>query len=295
MSRAILLLLLFAALLSLACDGIDPVDLDAIPSPPGGVSLENGSRRMLLRWDFIDEVSPGVSFSGYKVYLKREDWDAFYVWSAFETKPGSASNLPLLQEQNSLVQGRMEVWLVDLTNGLRHSVYVKGVQNGKEGSASAIVDDVPYRLHTTIAIQEETRTVADWYIPGYATASYGAIGPDRIGYHYDEGSGKHYLRFRSIDGGGWLRLQHAGPSAAKEDAPIDGSGLPIGFHEDGALDRKEIGEHDYLFVWNTNGTTTSSEDDRFSRIWIRNIVSIPSDRKILIDCAYQPRANTPNL
>ncbi len=296
MSRAFFSLFLFAALLSLACDnGIDPIDLDATPSAPGGISLENGSGRMLLRWDFVDEVSPGVSFSGYKVYLKREGWDAFYVWSAFQTKPGSVSNLPLLQEQNSFVRDRMEVWIVDLPNGLRHWVYVKGVQNGNEGPPSATVDDVPYRLHTTISIQEETRTVADWFVPGYATASFGAIGSDRIGYRYDDASEKHYLRFRSIDDGGWLRLQDAGPSAEMEDAPTDGSGSPIDFHDDGAIDRMEIEEGDYLFVWNTNGTATSSEDDHFSRIWIRNIVSIPSDRKVLIDCAYQPRANTPNL
>ncbi|MFH1681434.1 MAG: hypothetical protein ABIH26_12440 [Candidatus Eisenbacteria bacterium] len=288
-------LLLLLVPFALSCDnGIDTVDLDVTPKAPGGISVENGTGRLLLRWNFVEEVSPGVSFSGYKVYLKREGWDFFQVWGAFQTKPGSASYLPLLQERNSLADDRMEVWILELPNGKRHWLYVTGVQNGHEGPPSGIVDDVPYRLNTTITIEEETRIVADWYIPGYAEASFGDIAMDRVGYRHDAAAGSHFLRFLSAGDGGWLRLQNAGKDAGKTDAPTDSAGNPVGFHEDIALDRLEIREEEYVFVWDTGGTP-SKDDDHFSRIWIRNIVDVPSDRKIQIDCAHQPRANTPNL
>ncbi|RPJ49175.1 MAG: fibronectin type III domain-containing protein [Candidatus Latescibacterota bacterium] len=287
---------LLFALAAASCDnGIESVDLNETPPAVQGFSIETGSGRLLLRWEFLDEVSPQLSFSGYKVYLKREGWETFQVWSAFQIRPGSSTHLPLLQEPNSLVDGRMEAWAVDLPNGKTHSFYVAGVQNGNEGPPSAILEDVPFKLFTNISIDEESRGGGEWYLLGTDRAELASYASDRVGYARDAETGRHHVRFRPIEEGGWLRLQNAGPAAGKSDAPTAGDGSPLGFHTDPALDRIEIGEGDYVFVWDTRGTAGSLGDDHFARLRVANIVEVPSDRLILIDCAYQSRPNTPNL
>jgi hypothetical protein len=188
----------------------------------------------------------------------------------------------------------MEVWAVGLTNGILHSFYVTGVQNGNEGPPSAVVSDVPFKLITNIEIIEESRSTRSWYDLGAPSADLGSLTMDRVGYAFEESNERHYLRFLPIAGGGWLRVQNAGPSAAKTDAPTDAAGAPVGFHVDPALGLLEIAEGDYVFVWDTGGTAGAG-DDHFSRLRIANIVEVPSDRNVKIDCAYQSRPNTPNL
>ena len=299
-NRALIAAALFhAALVTISCDnGIDTVDVNSAPPTVKGLSIETGAGGLVLKWDFLDEVSPQLSFSGYQVYLEREDWeDGFGIWASFHTRPGSGSYLPLVKRANSFSPSRMEIRVVGLRNGLLHRFYVAGVQNGNQGPPSIIVEDVPYRQIDQVQIREETRVIPDWYIPGYGAEDelFHQSGPDRIGYAYDRETEFHFLRFDSIDGGGWLRLQNAGGGAGSDDAPTDGNGAPIGFHDDSALDRVRIEEGDYLFVWNTNGTDQWRGDDHYSRIFISNIVEIHDDRRITVDISHQPRADTPNL
>ncbi len=300
-NRALIAAALFpVALLIISCDnGVDTVDVDRAPPSVKGLSVETGAGVLLLKWDFLDEVSPQLSFSGYQVYLEREDWDdGFGIWASFRTRPGSGSYLPLVKRTNSFSPSRMEIPVVGLRNGLLHRFYVAGVQNGYQGPPSIIVEDVPYRQIDHVQIREETRLIPDWYIPGYGAEDelFHQSGPDRIGYAYDRETKSHFLRFESIEEGGRLRLQSAGREAGTEDAPTDGDGAPIGYHDDHpALDRIRIEEGDYLFVWNTNGTEPWRGDDHYSRIFVSNIVEIHDDRKITIDVSYQPRADTPNL
>jgi hypothetical protein len=254
--------------------------------------VETSDGELLLRWDLLSQVTPGLSTSGYQIYLKREGWNAFQPWSSFHARQGSTSHLPLLQEENSLVDGRMEVWVVDLPNGKIHWLYVTGVQNGHEGPPSPVVSDVPFRLCTNIVIRDEAGGRGDWYVPGFSEADPGTVTMDRVGYLHDSGS--HFLRFLPAEAGGWLRVLNAGAGAGKQDAPTDASGAPTGFHDDPSLDRIEIAEGDYVFVWNTAGTAERA-DDHFARLWIENVVDVSADRRIKLECAYQPRANTPNL
>lgn len=293
-------LVLLVGTLLLSCDnGIETVDVNATPPAVSGVEVENGPGVITLRWNFLDEVSPQLTFSGYKVYLEREDWtgpDAgFQVWTAFGTRVGSTSYLPLLKQENSLTTGRMEVQILSIQNGKFHSFYIVGVQNGNEGPKSVVVKEVAYTPYDDITIREERRELPDWYIPGYATADFRDPGADRIGYRYEPLIDRHYLRLQSQEDGGWLRIQKGGPNAAKQDAPTDDTGTPTGYIDDPTVNRLEIAEGDMIFVWNTKGTPGNPGDDHFSRIDIKNVSDIHDDRAIIIDCDYQPRGNTPNL
>jgi len=294
--RTLFFIGIFPLLIAAGCETIDPLNVDDAPPIVLGFSVETGPGQLLLRWNYLDEVSPSLSFSGYKVYLQREGWDDGYqAWTSFDSRPGSSSFLPLVKRENSYSESHMEVWIVGLRNGFQHDMYIVGVQNGLEGPASVMLSDVPFKLNVTpIEIREEKQFIADWYIPGYNEAGFSEPAFDRIGYGYDLDDEKHYIRFQSINEGGQLRLQSAGTSGGKMDAPTDDNGTPVGFHTDPDLDRIEIAEGDYIFIQMTNGTEWLA-DDHYARIYIDNILDIPSNRTILIDCAYQPRANTPNL
>jgi len=280
-----------------SCDnGIDPVDLESPPPSVRNLSVENGPGELTLRWDYLDEVSSDLSFSGYKVYMAREDWaDGFGVWTAFRTRSGSTSYLPLLKRENSLSTGRMEVKVVNLSNGYIYSFYVVGVQNGIEGTRSGIAEEVPYDLFTTLAIRAETQQVPDWYLPGEGAISLHFLRMNRVGYLFEAATGKHLFRFMSRNEGGWLRIQSAGKNGEDKDVPTNVLGEPTGFLDDPETDRIEIAEGDYIFVWNTSGTLDWRGDDHYSRIRIANIVETHDDRRIIIDCAYQSRPDTPNL
>jgi len=284
------------ASLVLSCDeSVKPVDLTVVPPTPRSFSSRTEAGSVLLRWDFLNEVSPTVSFSGYMVYLSREGWDdGFQPWTQFETKSGSRSFLPLLKRVNSLADDHMEVRVVGLQAGYLHSLYVVGVQNGNEGSPTGVVDECPFRIHEEITMREQKGDLPGWYIPGWNEAPFLSISYDRIGYLFDSGTEKDYLLFQSIDEGGWLRLQRGGEDAGEEDPPTDEEGNVTGFHADPWLDRFEIEEGDFFFILDTNGTPDWPDDDHFSRVHIKRIIHY-TDGRIIIDCDYQPRANTPIL
>ncbi|MFH1277289.1 MAG: hypothetical protein ABIK65_02780 [Candidatus Eisenbacteria bacterium] len=288
------LFLLLAGLLLSSCDnGIEVVDVNATPPAVQGVRIGTGPGVLTLHWNFLDEVSPQLTFSGYLVYMTREDFtgnDAgFQVWRSFITRAGSGSYLPLLKRTNSLSDDHMEVEVVGLQSGKLHKFYVVGVQNGHDGPASSEVSDVPFARKPEIRIREEKRDIPDWYIVGYGNADLRDPAPDRVGYRYEPFLKEHYLRWQSIEDGGWLRIRKGGPNAAKEDAPEDG------YIDSPAANRIEIDEGDHIFVWNTNGTPENPGDDHYSRILIENIVEIQDHRALIIECDYQPRPNTPNL
>jgi len=275
-------------------NGVDPVDLSATPSAPANFQIYNGTNSVVLRWDFLDQVSPTVSFSGYKVYMAREGWDDGYQpWTQFQTRPDSPGYLPLLKRENSFSDSYMEIIVVGLTNGALHSFYVVGVQNGNEGPPSEILEDVPYRLNSNIGMREASEDLPDYYMLGYARATEHLPACDRVGYLRDPQTGTDYLHFVAQSEGGWLRFQNAGKDAATDDAPVDGSGTPVGYLDDPGADRIEVTVGDYVFVWNTNGTDGFAEDDHFARLYIERFLC--SQSKMHFSCAYQPRPNTPNL
>lgn len=294
--RSSMLFLLFplAGCLLASCDnGVEVVDVHGTPPAVQGVRIETGPGLLTLRWNFLDEVSPQLTFSGYKVYMTREDFtgnDAgFQVWGAFHTRPGSGSYLPLLKRVNSFSDDHMEVEVVGLQNGKLHGFYVVGVQNGNEGPRSIEVSDVPFSRKPEIRIREEKRSIPDWYIPGYAEADFRDPAPDRVGYRYEPLLEEHHFRWQSIENGGWIRIRKGGANAAEEDAPREG------YIDDPAANRLEIAEGDHVWIWNTKGTPGNPGDDNFSRIRIENIVEIHDDRVLVIECDYQSRPNTTNL
>ena len=290
-----LLMLAFTAFTMTACDdGTGPANLNIPPPAPGNLVGRNSPNKIVLSWNFLDEVSSNVSFSGYQVYGTREDWDdGFRVWTQFYTKPGSGSFLPLVKRENSLATGHMEIEIAELSNGYIYSFYVTGVQNGNEGPPSPTVEEICYRLVDDISIYDSGQQDPTFYSPGEGEAAYHHPEVHLFGYEYDMPTGTHSLTFRSISEGGQLRFLNAGSSAGSEDAPVDSVGVPIGFHDDPQQTDIEFEEGDYLFVWDTAGTDTWKEDDNFSRVFIDRIaIYYP---KIVVQCAYQPRFNTPSL
>ncbi|MBN1826531.1 MAG: fibronectin type III domain-containing protein [Candidatus Eisenbacteria bacterium] len=287
-------LLPLVLLLAAACDnGVDPVDLNRTPSKPKSVAVTNQPNSATLEWDFLDEVSTSLSFSGYKIYTLREDEAPPYeYWTQFHTKSGSTSYLPLVKRENSLVGDRMKIEVVGLRNGYLYSFYVVGVQNGKEGPPSDTLSVVPYDLDVDIVIDGESRDLPSYFEPGMDRAAYHFTEVDRIGYDHDYETGVDALTFKSILKGGHLRLLNAGPDAAGTSVPTDQTGMPIGFHTDTQLQRLEFEEGDYIFVWDNNGTSVMS-DDHYSRIYIEQVLDYFP--QIIIQCAYQPRKNTTNL
>ena len=288
-------ILVFVAIVANTCDkGTKPADLNRPPPAPDSITSRNSPNRITLSWNFLDEVSLDVSFSGYQVYGTREGWDdGFRIWTQFYTRPGSRSFLPLVKRENSLSAGHMEIEIAELSNGYVYQFYVTGVQNGNEGPPSATVQEICYRLLEDISIYDTGHENPRFYSPGEEQAADYCQEVHLFGYEYDMPTETHSLTFRSISEGGQLRFLNAGPAAGNEDAPVDSGGVPIGFHDDPQQTSIEFEEGDYLFVWDTAGTDLWKNDDNFSRVFIERIaIYYP---KIVIQCAYQPRFNTPNL
>ena len=209
-----LFLLVAAVLLICASCGEDTTgpSLDSSPPAPGGFAVINGDSSVTIRWNFMDEVSPSLSFSGYKVYMRNTENDdtRFLPSSTLDIKPNENTNLPLIKRSNSLASGHMEVKVIKLKPGTLYQFYVVGVQNGLSGPPSRTEDATPFRLVKRIIIREESE-IRSWFYMHDLFARYSAIDVSLVGYDFDSDELTHHLIWMPISEGGALRVQRSAP------------------------------------------------------------------------------------
>lgn len=274
----------------LSCgDDTTGIDLDSPPPAPRGFKVINDERSVTVRWDFLDEVAPSVSFSGYQVLMREGENDdtVFFPAISLEFKPSDGTRLPLIKRRNSLAGDHMEVRVLALKAGSTYQFRVIGLQNGLAGPPSGIETAVPFRVTEEVSIRDESE-IYSWFYFGELSARYSAPDKSLIGYDFDPDSLSHSLLWVPIADGGQLRVQRAGAREFGEMAPEEGY---IDDPEEGSL---ELAQGDGFWIHDTGGPETP-DDDYYARIDVKRIVVNSSERRIVIDCAYQPRPNTRNF
>ncbi len=285
----VILISVVLSLCSSCAEKATGVSLDTPPPAPGGFVVINGDSSVTLRWNFMDEVTPTISFSGYKVFMRDADEeDPFLSTAALDHIAHDNTRLPLIKRHNSLSDEHMEVRILKLKPGVLYEFYVVGIQNGLTGPPTRVVSEIPFRLKERILIRDESE-IHSWFYIHELFARYSVIDENLIGYDFNSTDKTHHLIWMPINDGGSLRIQKGGPRRDNEKAPDNG------YINEADQGRIELAGGDSFWVWDTRGTLTRPEDDHYARIEVTRIVTNSGARRIEIECAYQARANARNF